>query len=318
MRRLLLGTSILALACHHDPPATQPEDAAAAVIPSTAATPSVASTTVVVPPTACLPRTTKHGALSHVEVSGAKVRICYAEAEGPVERDAEPADDACIDVDVTSGSAFAAPRRPSSAAPAVGTPADPIANADGSRAFGFTRELGPAAGASTVYGDTFDGKTKKRLFRVKLSRPGVGPGTFAEPKNSWSAEWLGAGLVIRETLCCDPESASLLLDPERGTTKRLHGFAGAHGAIDETTIFAIDKKKVVFIDVSTQKSIAGPFTAPGAVFPDPELANAGAVLVNGAPNKLIVAYANPPGWVAIDVAAKRASAPVALPLCAGD
>ena len=79
-----------------------------------------------------------------------------------------------------------------------------------------------------------------------------------------------------------------------------------------TVLFAIDKKKLVFVDASSQRVVAGPFTAPGATFPDPELVNANAVLVG---SRLLLAHANPPGYLTIDVAAKKASAPVALPLC---
>ena len=249
---------------------------------------------------ACLPRKTKHGPLTHIEAIADKVRLCYGEPEEA--SDAEATDVACVDVDVTGGSVTPAPRW------TIVTPAAPSVpvSADGSRTFAFTSDGG------TVYGDTFDPKTHKRLFRVKLSRPGAAAGSFTNAKNAWTAEYVGGGLVVTEKLCCDPESATLLLDAERGTTKRLHGFGGAHGAIDDATLFAIDKKKLVFVDASSQRVVAGPFTAPGATFPDPELVNANAVLVGSG---LLLAHANPPGYLTIDVAAKKASAPVALPLC---
>lgn len=346
MRPLTWGVLLVAAAaCKHDPdPELAPD--VGVIAASASAEPSAVPTAA----PGCLPPAAQHGALRHVGIEKDQARLCWAERvdDGDSEADAP-----CVSVDLTRGSAMTAPPWPiGSDSPTpkpyvVSTTKDTVticaqgglgcasvavlhrpvaagnggrlatpdavvaaASDDGTRAFVLAPELAPGSTTAKVFGDTYEVKTGKRLFHSKVP-------TITDPKNAWSAAYFGSAVVLGDYACCDPDGATILFDPEKGTAKRLHGRAGAHGSVDADTLWTIDVKKLSLVDIASQRVIAGPFTAPGNPFRDPDRANADAVLV-GAGDRLLFAYANPPGYVLVDLAgaSSKASAPVALPVCA--
>lgn len=194
-------------------------------------------------------------------------------------------------------------------------------NADGTRVFVFAPELKAGADRSittnwTVYGDTYDTKSGKRLFHQKLTHVATTETHFIDPTNEWSAWWVGKNIVLGDYVCCGPGGTTFLFDPEKGTTMRLHGYAGSFDHVDGSTWAAVDGKKLSFVDVDAMADLGAPIVAPGATLDDPEDDSA-SVSVFG--DHVLFAFANPPGYFYVQATQRgpRRDAPpkVLLALC---
>ena len=174
------------------------------------------------------------------------------------------------------------------------------ASEDGARLFVL------APDGSTVFGDTYDVKTGKRLFHHRLTTG------FTDMSNNWSARFDGKNLVLGDYVCCGPGGTSMLFDPEKGTVKKLHGFNGSYHEVGGHVHAVLDDKKLSFVDFETMQDVGAPLTLPGKSFDSPERTPARAIPVGG---KIVVAYANPAGAWILDGATRARSSELAIPAC---
>jgi len=185
------------------------------------------------------------------------------------------------------------------------------ANDDGSRVFVLAPEQKPGSDPKlttswTTFGDTYEVKTGKRLFHQRIGN------AFIDMSNTWSARFDGKNLVLGDYVCCGPGGTSMLFDPEKGTVKRLHGYAGAYREVGGRVHAVLDDKKLTFVDFDTMQDVGAPLTLPGKSFDSPERTPARVIPVGA---KIFVAYANPAGAWLLDGTTHARSNEVAIPVC---
>jgi hypothetical protein len=181
-------------------------------------------------------------------------------------------------------------------------------NDDGSRLFVFAPEL--KRGQLAVYGDVYAVPTGKRLAHVELTALGNLP-LFADRSNSWSARFLGRKLVLGDYVCCGPGGVAFLFDPDRKHIRSLHGYDGELLPLGENVYAVRDENTVTLLDVEQMRELAFFATASESAG-SPEEPDA---LIAAAGSTLVVAYANPPGLLVIDITTRSAAPPLRLPIC---
>jgi hypothetical protein len=188
--------------------------------------------------------------------------------------------------------------------------------ADGSQIFVIDAELKRGQPRDSteswdVFGDVFDAKTRKRKSRILLSNIGES-GAFSDVTDAWQASWVGANVLVTQTICCGPGGTTLLVDPTKGKALRLMGFQGWIEAIGDTTWLVLDGKRAAIVSTDSLTELST-FTLPGELSDDPD-----AIVVAAARfgETVLIAYASPPGWMTFDVATRRVLATHALAICA--
>lgn len=334
MRPRIDAFALALFACNDSAPVRAPVVVAVA---SASASASVVPTPL--PAVVCLDAG-RRWRISRVVFEKNKATMCFTK-----EDDSEAA---CIDVDVATGAptrahAWVAPASTPSAQPLHGwdvwathsavtvcrpgvakklcpvihvspaAPADLVTalSDDGSRLFVLVPDL--STGEQVMFGDTFDVKTTKRLFRQRITRTTPeGRIVFSDPSNNWQASFIGKNLLLRDAVCCGPGASTSLFDPVSGALKLLHEYSGAIEHVSGSVYAVVDGKTLSFVDASTLASVGTSVTAPGKPIGDAEHPDAMAAASDG---KLVFAWSNPPGYSVIDAATYAASTPKVLPIC---
>jgi hypothetical protein len=314
-------------------------------IPTVTATATIATNDAAATPEACLPKTTAKAALVDLSVSGDHALACYEDTCADVDLrsaklvrtqkwnhvDAPVAAPPTPSFTTTTSNSVTVCKRDAPKAPCTTIQVRPSLDAghggtertdviaalsdDGARLFVFAPEVASGADRKfttswTTYGDTYDVKTRKRVFHQRLTTPQ--DRIFSDYSNMWSASWVGDNLLLGDYVCCGPGGASMLFDPEHGTIERVHGYGGSFTHVSGSIYAVIDQKTLAFVDAATLRDVGAPIAAPGKPVDSSESASA---LVQVGSSAIVFAYANPPGVIVIDAASQTRSAEVTLPLC---
>lgn len=192
------------------------------------------------------------------------------------------------------------------------------ANADGSKLFVLAADLSkkgtPQTLSSwTVFGDTFDVASGKRLSHVALMGPGGSSNAITDPGAKWQAAWLGERVWLA-AVDRGGGTAQEFLDPTAGTTLDLGNPSFLIPAGDAWLV-GTAKGGVDLVKIVEPKSLAnlGKYGLPGGALPNGDGLSSFAIA--RADGTAWVAFANPPGVAVVDVAKHAASSPVLFPIC---
>lgn len=120
--------------------------------------------------------------------------------------------------------------------------------------------------------------------------------------------------VVSDSVCCGPGSATSLFDPTKPKLRPLHDYDGEVVAVDQSRYLVRAGKTLTVMDFDAGQELAS-FKAPGDSPGSPEVI-AGKAARDG--DLVVFAYAAPPGIGTIDLATRRASEPLKIPLCRAD
>lgn len=192
------------------------------------------------------------------------------------------------------------------------------ANDDGTKVFVLAAELSkkgtPATrSAWTVFGDTFDVASGKRLSRVPLLGVGGSSNAITDPGARWQAAWVG-NRVWLAAFDRAGASAQEFLDPAAGTTLDL-GDPSFLLPAGDAWLVGTSKGGVDLVKIVEPKSLAnlGKYGLPGA--PTPAGDGLSSFAVMRPDGTAWVAFANPPGVAVIDVVKHSASTPTLFSIC---
>lgn len=194
---------------------------------------------------------------------------------------------------------------------------EPIAAASDDGTLVFVLDVKPDQdGLGEIWGDTYEVARQQRIARVKLTGPLPGGDAehqlFSDTSLANEARWVGRKVVVAEWYA-GPAGSAVLLDPIRGGWTHLHGYGGSATLLDAHTLLVYDDGPVRFVALDTGEPLAE-IVAPGAAPDDADdLASATATARLG--GTLLLAYTNPAGVVAIDLARRAGAAPRPIARC---
>jgi hypothetical protein len=288
-------------------------------------------------PAACLPAAFRDAALAGLTAEGDRAKLCL---EVRSETGAEPAEHACLLLDATAravGTAawvpphFADGPEEHTLAPAgqgytvcarrtrrctrfqVGRPlheylkAAGTVSADGTLAFVLHDRKAPASAWShEIVGELYEVQTGRLLGQVPLtSALELGDTSITR------AVGFSGRRVIVGSFPAGPGGVTAIADPATGKGIALHGFGGDHVELDANTMLALDEHRLSIIGLEAM-TVTRRLAVPGAPFDNPEQSSMWMTRLGGA---VLVAYAQPAGALAFDVATRRLSPPHPLPIC---
>jgi hypothetical protein len=311
---------------------------------------AAATPTASAAPNVCLPKSAKDSAVAAVVYDGKRVAACYGGGDGVGD---EPSR-ACVVIEPATGAvvgrttwkavmaAYTPPQPPTSRFE-IATTSDrvticstglkdcstlrPVAaplpaglqlvtavNGDGTRAFVLVPEA--IVGRSDkwrVFGDSYELASGKRVGRVQLTGIlGAKQPVFDEVKDrQWTARFVGSAVQVAD-LANGPDGTVFLVDPASGKAVLVQRYNGRSIPAGTDAMLAIDGKQARLIDIKKLDAIVS-VTAPGK-----PLANADHELgLDGvlAGDKIVLASANPPHAIVVDVAKRSAGAAKSIAIC---
>lgn len=191
---------------------------------------------------------------------------------------------------------------------------------DGTRVFVIRHVIGK--GSHEVFGDLHDLAKKKRLSSTSLFVPAK-PQLFGDLSDLWSASFVGPRLHVSARRCCGPDGADAILDPAKGTLV----------SIGDPALFLVLGDDLLLVgneDRMRDEDESSPFHLSLTLFDlqagkatrkdlrgrrrdAPETGVISAVTLDD--GVVLVAHANPPGFVRFDPKTRAFSEELAAPLC---